>query len=84
MSWTNSKYIIHCWIKLLILNCPFVEKLFKLLNIAVDVAFELLILNWWVELIANILFIVEFKLLMLNCPFVEKLFKLLNIVVDVL
>ena len=29
--------------KLLILNCAFVEKLFKLLNIVVDVAFKLYI-----------------------------------------
>ena len=39
------KDVVDIAFKLLILNCPFVEKLFKVLNIVVDVAFKLLILN---------------------------------------
>lgn len=52
-------------------------------NNVVGVAFKLFILNWWVELVLNTLFIVEFKLMIDNCPFVEKLLKFVNIVVDV-
>ena len=43
--WTVN---IFCLVvnKFVICNCPFVEKLFKLLNIVVDVAFKLFIDNW--------------------------------------
>ena len=65
----------------------FVEMLFKLLNMVVDVAFKLLILNCaqFEKLfkLLNMVVDVEFKLLILNWALVEKLFKLLNIDVDV-
>ena len=36
--------VVNVKLILLILNCPFVEKIFKFVNIVVDVAFELLYL----------------------------------------
>jgi hypothetical protein len=52
-----------------------VDKLFKLLNIVVGVAFKLFKL-------LNIVVDVVFKLLIDNVELVDKLFKLLNIVVE--
>ena len=37
--------VVDIAFKLLIDNCPFVEKLFKFVNIVVDVAFKLFILS---------------------------------------
>ena len=67
--------------KLVIDKFEFVERLFKLLNVVVDVAFKLLINN--IELVEKLFKLLKivvdvlFKLLIDNIELVDKLFKLL-------
>ena len=75
---TNKLVKFVLLFKLFIDNVEFVDKLFKLLNIVVDVAFILLIDVVWPFINPKYVVDVAFKLFIDNIEFFDKLFKLLK------